>query len=270
MNTGANGMTDNRDFERLTRKLKRLADTAGSIGAERRQVAEAPHLLAGLLTEVDETVLPRRLEFTTERGEALAFDAYGRRLLALRGSWPNAVNWTDRPLGRLSGDEMAALRPVLEDRLSGASRLFVKTSPLPERRDPAASGPAAEVLAEAWDLTLDPGIGACRTPLDALLSGLDDPARAWLRVEDRTATAWGGPRDGVARLTRMAAETLPGLRDVVRGAEADADIHGCVILGSGPQDRAVALAMDGRNSLIVQVAPGDLAGVSRVWRGLAG
>ncbi len=250
-------MSEGDDLDRLQRKLARLAAPPLAGGAQGRLLGRAPDLLAALLTEVDETMQPRRLCFVTDRGDELACDAYGRRLLSLSG----LPGWDER---RLDDADRADLRAALEGWLRGAGRLSVRAEPLPDARDPSRFGISAAALAANWGLVLEPSAKAPLPTLDALLARFDGRAQAWLRVRQGAAHAWGGPREAVALLTRLAAEALPGIRKAALTAEAGQ--RRCIILGSGAEGTAVAFALDGDEALVLKLALADLAEVDRIWR----
>ena len=247
-------MSSDDDLDRLQQKLAKLAAAPAVFGPEGRLVGRAPDLLAALLTEVDETMQPRRLSFTAGRGTALVCEAYGRRLLSLSG----LPGWDRRPL-----DEAAAadLRVALDGWLQGAAVLYVRAEPLPDSRDPAQFGIAAEALAAVWGLALEP-LAEAPSPLDALLAHFDGRAQTWLRVSQGAADAWGGKRETVALLTQFAAEALPGVR--VAALAPGSDDRRCVVLGAGAE--AVALALDGAEALAMRLSLTDLTEVNRIWQ----
>ena len=248
-------MTPGDDLDRLERKLARLAATPTALGPRGRPLGVAPDLLAALLTEVDETMQARQLRFVTNSGRELVCRAYGRRLLAC----PD-LGWEGEPP---DDARLAALREGFERWLSGATVLSVQVEPLDRAPDPARFGIAAETLAAAWGLRLEPAQKALPGPLDALLARFDGTAVAWLRVRQDAVHAWGGDRGEVALLTRLAAEALPGLR---RAADAAAGGRHCTILGSDGSGAAVALALEGGDALVLRLALEDLDEVGRIWR----
>lgn len=264
---------DDKDLHRIERKLTRLAAAPGPAMAEGRLVASGPGLLAALLNELDETVLARRLGFTTDTGQRLYCDVYGRRLLALRpplpasaAGVPGAEALIDTPLGALDDDGMARLRALFEAFLAGASRLYAISADLPEERNPAVLGTAASTLAAAWELTLDaePPAGP---PLDLFQSAVAPLALAWLRVADRTADKWGGAPDGVARLTRFAAETRTSLLAPDPDPTAGPRF---TILGRQGDAGHLVIAQDGLTALVLLVPAERRAQIIALWRQVAG
>src|SRR5690606_8925710 len=141
--------------ERLKRILSKLAAPPAPPQPQGREIAsggDAEARLAALLTEIDETMLPRRLRFQTDIGATLSADGYGRRLLSLPPPAPQGLSaghtaLVGQPLHTLPEDSLSDLRALLLAFLAPASRLSVAHAPLPQPRDPAALGVAAETLA---------------------------------------------------------------------------------------------------------------------------
>ncbi|MCR8725020.1 hypothetical protein [Frigidibacter sp. ROC022] len=264
---------DDKDLHRIERKLTRLASAPGPIMAEGRLVGSGTGLLAALLNEIDETVLARRLGFTTDTGLRLFCDVYGRRLLALRPpvpegveTLPGAETLIDKPLGALDAQGMAQLRTIFETVLNGATRLFASSSELPGGRNPAVLGTAASTLAAAWDLTLDAAPPA-GPPLELFHSAAAPLALAWLQVSDKTADKWGGAQDGVARLTRFAAETRANL--LAPDPDPTAGPRFTVLSRQGDSGNLI-IAQDGPTALVLLVPAERLPQITDAWRAVAG
>lgn len=66
----------------LSQHLKRAIEAASPRADARRRLSQSDPVTA-ILTEVDETVLPRHLVFTAPNGATLAVEARGRRIVAL-------------------------------------------------------------------------------------------------------------------------------------------------------------------------------------------
>lgn len=248
---------DNDDRKRLERRLKKLAGVPHRTTVEGREIGAGPDLLSALLTEVDETVLARRLAFrlAANRPE-LRIDVYGRRLTGLALPAPPGLPAALAGLfGRELGDSDApALRQLLEGWLAGADGLWVVAEPAPEDRNPLAMGVAARALAAGWGVTLD------TVPLLTEAAALDAlarlPARAWLRRDAAGAeTAHGTPSD------------VERLRSVTPLAGA---LPSCSILGGQPGGGALVRAEAGGESLTMLIEARNLGGVARAWRAALG
>lgn len=250
------------DDERLQRTLAKLAGPATPESGDGRELplgegpGEGP--LAAVLTEVDETLLARRLRFRDEEGRSFALDVYGRRLLSLAPPLPAEADRTleGRPLEE---DDTPALRAALEALTRGAARMWVTADSLPEARDPARLGLAGERLAEAWGLVLGGGLPPPpAAALDRIVERAGPAALAWVRTG--AGAGRGGDGAAVARLEAYLSDEGQGFRP------ATGDPH-CTVLGRQDQDGALAvLAETAEAALMLLVRPADLPGVIAAWR----
>jgi hypothetical protein len=250
---------ENEDRKRLERRLGKLAGLPLPRGPEGREIGtgDPTALLSALLTEVDETVLARRLAFrlSPDRPE-LRLDVYGGRITALAApALPGLPPPQAALVGRtLAEDDAPVLRALLEGWLADAPGLWVAAQPAPPDRNPLALGLSARALALAWDVPLD------TRPLPTEASALDALARmpclAWLRRDAAGAeTASGAPA------------SVDRLREVAPPASGR---PGCSVLGGEQGGAFLVLAEAGGESLRMLVHAGDLAAVTRTWRAAIG
>ena len=94
------------DFARLKAKLAKLAQRERTAGEARRlKGGNAGELIAALVTEIDETILPRRLTLTSE-GRALHLAVANRRLQAMLSPAPDVEGALDLADKIYWGDEV--------------------------------------------------------------------------------------------------------------------------------------------------------------------
>lgn len=248
---------DKGDRVRLERRLKKLAGLGAPQSDAGREIgAGEPHaLLSALLTEVDETVLARRLGFrlADDRPE-LRLDVYGRRLSGLAPPAPPNLPAAQAALfGRpLADDDAPALRALFDGWLTGARGLWVVSEAAAEDRDPLAMGVAARWLAGQWKLRLDTRpLPTEAAALDALVAV---PALAWLRRDAAGAESAHGAKPDLARLRQ--AEAPAGASPV------------CTLLGTQQGTTVLVFAAAAGETLRMLVRPADLAGITRAWRGI--
>lgn len=252
--------------ERLRRKLAKLAglsEPATASGRELR-VGDAEGLIGSLLTEIDETLLARRLTFRTMPGApALRLEVYGRRLIRVLapapvGLPPEAAALAGKPLVE---DDIDALGDLLVSWIGSADRVAVRAEPPPEDRDPLMLGIAAETLAEAWGLELD--TGPLLTPSAALDALATLPALAWLRDGPEGRTEAGDP----AAVARLAGADTGALATPPRSDGKQVPPR-CILLGQSDQGQALVFAEAGGETLLMLFAETELGTAARVWRSL--
>lgn len=171
---------------RLIRLRRPVPQTAGP---SRRLTGDDPRMiLSAVLTEIDETVLPRRIDLRRPDGVGLRLDVAGRRVLALPGGdgpLPDAPDAAARMVARALGAHLGAARTVT---------LVVQR---PEGTPVAATGCGVAHLAHALGLPAsadpDPDIGT------GLVRALDALAIAWVRLASPGQIAAQGGAPDVAR-----------------------------------------------------------------------
>lgn len=205
------------DFARLEDKLAKLRQSERIAGEGRRLRGASPEaLLAAVLTEIDETILPRRLSFSVENGETVHLAVANRRLQALVSPAPASaanvtVDLTDRPLPDADDPGVAAVKEVLLAVFASAAPVAIQSS------RPSGSGFASDIgvpsniLARVWSVAevkveeVSPG-----ELLSRFLSDLGDDAMAWLRIEGEEVTDQGGDTALAEQLGEHAAVFLDG------------------------------------------------------------
>ena len=107
------------DFDRLKETLAKLSERE-RIGGERRRLAgsSAEAMLASVVIEIDETILPRRLSFAVEDGATLHLAVANRRLQAMVSPAPEIVGQdtgelADRPITDVEDDAVAVLKDLV-------------------------------------------------------------------------------------------------------------------------------------------------------------
>lgn len=168
------------DSERLKAKLAKLGTREDS-GPEGRLIGDGGDLGRALIDEIDETILPRRLIFTTDAGAVLTVEAASRRLVRI----VDAPELAPAEAERTTQDGNAGLSAsasVIAGFLGDAKTLHVRALPLDSRPSAATVGHAAEAL--AGRLTQGDGAAAGAAPegppLERFLAACGDrPYRVW-------------------------------------------------------------------------------------------
>lgn len=230
--------------DRLNSKLAKLK--GGSDPAEPTVFEGVDGMLAALLAEIDETVLPREMVLTNEKGEEARLLVAGRRLLRVGGpgesleAGPAAPD--DAGSERDAADALAAaFHGTLRGFLDRAEEISVTARRPAYRVDPREFGCSVEMLSRPGDAAAPagaPGNDPIGAGLAAALAGLRlsgdritgtvaDPALSD-RLRGFAETALGElARDtGLAAgetactILRAAAPGRPLLVHIVRGDEA--------------------------------------------------
>jgi hypothetical protein len=259
---------------RLKRVLAKLGTAPSQVAPQGREIGvggSPDELLAAVLTEIDETQLPRRLRFETDLGAVLNADAYGRRLLALQPPGPAGLSAEHAgligvPLGDAEPERLASLQALLTAVLGPANRVWVRTETLAEARDPAVLGVAAETLAGLWSLRLGgPAPPKPTLALDRIVASAGPKSLAWLRLAGDSALASGGASDAIERLTAFAGDGL----DTFRASEPNATggAPRCVVLGRQDVSGALlAVAEAGGETVLILIRAGAMGEVTAAWR----
>ncbi|MEM9427098.1 MAG: hypothetical protein AAGA06_10395 [Pseudomonadota bacterium] len=197
------------EFARLEEKLAKLRQRERAAGEGRKlRGIGADALLAAIVTEIDETILPRRLVFETPAG-AVHLAVANRRLQALLPPAPEAfpAALAGHALPDVEDPAVAALGDALKSVLEQVEGLPVSATRLTEAFG-SDIGVPAEQLPRVWTVAESMALRPDET-LTQFLSGLDD-AVAWLRIDGEEIAAHGGPEAAVEALTAQAAVFLDG------------------------------------------------------------
>lgn len=250
------------DRDRLKNALSKLANEPSLAGQARRLTGETTEaLVLAMLTEVDETVIGRRLSFSAGN-RRFVLDAANRRVLY-------AVSPVDIDLSDKEDPAQAeALRAGLLSFVEGQTEVSVITSPSAAARETGTLGIAATVLAEAWGLETELSLSDPLSPVLARLLGeVSKEVTAWMRLLDTEEIASDGPKTSVDALRRFVARQAPiGMQ---QGDLGLAPLEGpeCVFLPPAPRrDFPVLMAADGQERLLLCLEDGAEVAAIRAFK----
>ncbi|MEM7752154.1 MAG: hypothetical protein AAF230_02005 [Pseudomonadota bacterium] len=198
------------EFARLEEKLAKLRQRERAVGEGRKlRGVGGDALLASIVTEIDETILPRRLVFETPGG-AVHLAVANRRLQALLAPAPASLpqELVGHALPDVEDPAVGELGEALKSLLDQAEAVPVSAKRLTEAFG-SDIGVPAEQLPRVWTVAETTAL----SPDDILsqfLAGLDTGSTAWLRIEGEEVTAQGGPEAMLTALTENAAVFLDG------------------------------------------------------------
>jgi hypothetical protein len=202
------------DFSRLEAMLAHLRARERAPGEGRKlKGSDADSLIAALVAEIDETILPRRLSLHTEK-DAVHFAVANRRLQALLAPAPKtdgAEDLSDQPLPDAEDPNVPALREVLAQFFGKGGPITIKTQPL-KASFGSDIGVPANLLGRAWgvDGKAQPKTFSPDEVISQFLGDLAEEGVAWLRIKGEEVTDQGGDEGRTASLGEQAAIFLDG------------------------------------------------------------
>lgn len=205
------------DFARLEDKLAKLRQRERIAGEGRRLRGATPEaLLAGVVTEIDETILPRRLSFSVEDGVTVHLAVANRRLQAMVSPAPGLTGIdvaavADQPLADAEDTNARAVKDVLLAAFADAKPVSIQSARPAAEVFASDIGIPSNILARAWGVSDTPDEAPSAGALvSGFLSELKDDAVAWLRIEGEDVTDQGGDPEYLDALGEQAAVFLDG------------------------------------------------------------
>ncbi len=261
------------DFARLEDKLTKLRSrerTPGEARKLRGQGSDA--LLAALVTEIDETILPRQITLTISGGPVVHLAVVNRKLQALLAPAP-AVEGSEAVVGEALSDAevpaVAAVRAVLAKAFDVAEDVTISATRLSASLGSDVGVPAP-VLARAWGLaeTAKEAVSPVEV-LDGFVKALGDDAIAWLRIDGEEVSGQGGDAAVVESLGEKAAMFLDGyFGKLDQLFPSDATTCATIVAPRNASAPAVLFIEHGEVSAFVAVAPGQAAKLAGRWQKL--
>ncbi len=257
------------DFARLEEKLAKLRQRERAPGEGRKiRGAGADALLAGIVTEIDETILPRRLSFETAGG-TVHLAVANRRLQALLAPAPNGMpdGLAGEALPDVEEPKVAELGQALKSLLANTDAVGVSATRLTDAFG-SDIGVPAEQLPRVWTVAAAKAATPAET-LETFLSGLDTGNAAWLRIEGEEVVASGGSEDAVGALTEQAAVFLDGYFSKFDVAFRDPALACCTLIAPpGGSDIALFFVEIDTLSAIVHAPAAGILAIATAWQRL--
>ena len=201
------------EFSRLEAKLAKLRQRERGPGEARFIRGQNERLLAAVVSEVDETILPREIGFSAPNGASFFVAVANRRLQSLvshEGSTDSFANVEGASLKDVEDPNLATLKDALLSAFDESDTWTVTSRRQSAGPYPSDIGVPSGQLAKAWAVSSS-GIGA--NPKDRMmtfLEGLGEKAPAWLAIEGEEVTKQGGEAAAVAKLSEHAGLFLDG------------------------------------------------------------
>ncbi len=255
------------DFARLQDKLSKLRQKERGPGDARRLSGNNPEArLAALVTEIDETILPRRLQLESTSG-AMVLAVANRRLQALLSPAPSNVPkaLVDHALPDIEDPVLAELGAVLKSFFDDPKPVRISATRLAKPFGSDIGVPAGQ-LPRVWNVTEQQSLSPAET-LKAFLDRISGKGVAWLRIEGEEVTDQGGTAKAVDALGQQAAVFLDGYFskfDVAFGEPTDT--CGTLIAGADPSQNALFFVEIGELSAIISAPEAALLQIAADWR----
>lgn len=259
------------DFARLEKVLAKLRQRERAPGEGRRLGGgDGPARLAALVTEIDETILPRRLSFSVHEAGTLHLAVANRRLQALLAPAPKGVPeaLVGKKLADANDPEVAELGAAL-GQILGASETVPIAATRQKTPFPSDVGIPAPQLARVWgagagDETAQADPGALLT---GFLNAVSGDASAWLRIEGEAVTDQGGEEAAVRELGQLAAVFLDGYFSRFEAAFPHPAFACGTLVSPGGAGRGALMFVEVGNVSAVILAPSDkITGVALQWQ----
>lgn len=259
------------DFERLKEMVAKLRAKERGPGEPRKlSGSTAAQRLSALITEINETILPRRLAFQWGEGPGIQLAVANRRLQGVLAPSEDVLQpHVGKPLSAPDDDVTEAVKTALLTVLEGATSITISAQHLGSDDLGSDAGVSAEALARQWGLAASAGPGDLSgKALPDFLSGLSGLATGWLSVEGEEVAGQDGAEADVARLGDTAAYLLDAYlnrKDSLFGAE---EMPRCFAVAGA--EEGVFFGDTGSQTVFVLTKPEDLVRVVALWRGSFG
>lgn len=248
----------------LAQKLAALSAEGDTFENGLRVISDGtePPVLTAMLSEVDMTVLPRKLTFKMG-ASSVTLVAGGRRLRGLVSASKD-IKGVIGVLGKkLSMDEKAVidgLHGILDQFTKTADQLTVESDEPDAMGGQTDAGVRAAALAEYWEVALN---SAPQTPLQQFLRDCAGFADAWVVMTDGADTTHHG--DG-ARLEVLKGALADQWADFSTSVDQLAGESGMIALNNALGDGgSVAIVKAGNEAAVMCYAADNMTEIHNVW-----
>ena len=257
------------DFSRLEAKLSKLRQRAAASGEGRSIRGKPEQLLAAVVSEIDETILPRELTFSSGM-TSFSIAVANRRLQALTSVAPLENVSSDlagKSIADAEDEVLPRVRDTLVELLSSEASWKISSKRQSGSGFPSDVGVPSGPLARAWQVTPSgEGRSNPEATLADYLGSLGKGATAWLLIEGEEVKNQSGPEDVVAGLGNQAAVFLDGYfskKDTLFQGETGPS--GLVFAGNADTD-AVLFLDCGASMAFVMAEAGNVATLAQDWQ----
>ena len=258
------------DFSRLKQKLAKLGKEGRAGSAARVLRGEGEELLAGILTEFDEVILPRKLSFRSGGSVRLEFAVANRRLQSLLALEP-AVGIDEGLFGAefkdASDPKLALIKAAVLAALDGVHEMMVTATRQQAGAFASDVGIPVDQMAKVWalDAVLD-GAAPGEFELGSFLKSVEGQSKGWLLVEGEDGIGHGGDVAVVAELGEKVAIFLDGY--LAKRSELTKSDHGARLYTFTSEDgsKSMVFVDAGDQMAFVETAGNAAFDVATSWQ----
>lgn len=260
-----------KDVRRLKDQIARLNAPSPKASADGRDILGSGETdgLAAVLREIEETILPRSLTLTSERG-SVVISAGNRRLFSVDAVTGEGLAHVSGVVGlsltRPDVADLGRLRDTLVAGFGGAKAIFVKSAPVAGDSSKFADGTTAAALASAWGVELSMAstpLPADLGPVAAFIEAIPEIPQAWIQMAAGKTTAEGGAPELTKKLKKFAGSAhMAGLKAV-----ATPEKGRFVAIGRAPGDGNCLILVENDADAALMLLPADkLESAKGIWR----
>ncbi len=250
----------------LRSRVSRLAKPIRVLANGHRYLSggDASSLLAGLLLEIHETILPRKINVVTDTGSTTCLQVGNRRLFGN----PSRGELESHDSCRSSKPEFVLQH--LKQVLSGAKSVELQVTRCTADAGHLDKGCSALALASAAAIVLDRQINL--DPVLGLFAALKGEMAAWVTL-DRSGhyTGHGGEPSVAGQLEGLTRDGLAEIDAQMVQSLTSPDHPGCVILDCGEEgDFLLAYARSNSSGFAAILPASSLIAVQSAWKSVSG
>jgi len=252
------------DKQTLARKLAALSSAGESFENGLRVVSDGlePPILTAILSEVDMTVLPRKLTFRMN-GSEISLVAGGRRLRGLVQASKDitgVMGVLGKSLSHDAPEVVDGLHKIIAQFTATAGQMTVLNSDPDAMGGHSDTGLTAQNLADYWKVDLNP---EPVTPMMTFARDCGDLVTAWVILKDESENRTGGDGAKLEVLRTAIAEKWPTFSSSVDQLAGDS---GFICLNNALGDAgSVAIAKNGSEAAILCYASENMTKLHSIW-----
>lgn len=255
------------DLNALAQKISALTakDTVFDAGARVISQGGSPAPLAGILAEIDDTVLERNLEFTADN-KTLNLIVAGRRLRGvLAAPADQAQDVIGKTISREDPDLLLAVSDLISSICGTAERITVRSLAPQPFGTGGERGISAQGLAEIWKLATD---DAPKDPMARFLDANKTAIAALLHVRDGEIIATVGDFDTLQTIWDTQVAAFQATHNKMLSAEDGPQL--ICLEGALADGTAAALALADDHVVLIAYQNNHLGALHRTWQAIFG